>query len=247
MKFCRVAHIIMIFLAAVWFMSGRVRAAQAPSQADIDILRVRLEAARQAVVTAQKTLPENKRRELHAAIDRADQALHAYELAWHTSTRSRANNKPLYFAGIALFADDSTLVGAVDDVLIPIVALVILIEHLRNQPHVPSQKLARAWRVVVQRLNEIMAEVDGLQMSPYHPSPETLTGFPEAVRVRPKTASGAGKLRARWKLPDGTILEWDGQHGAVEKYTPQGKHLGEFDPKTGQKTKPAQRERKVEP
>ncbi|MDI9925383.1 colicin E3/pyocin S6 family cytotoxin [Rhodococcus sp. IEGM 1341] len=43
--------------------------------------------------------------------------------------------------------------------------------------------------------------------------------------------------RPRWTDNRGNILEWDYQHGALEKYTKNGKHLGEFDPVTGDMTK----------
>jgi hypothetical protein len=66
------------------------------------------------------------------------------------------------------------------------------------------------------------------------------------MRVRRKTPRPGGGLRHRWKLPDGTILEWDYRHGRVEKYDRQGHHLGEFDPDTGGRTKAATN-RKVEP
>jgi hypothetical protein len=80
------------------------------------------------------------------------------------------------------------------------------------------------------------------------PPPRELVGFPEAVRGRPKTpVQGGGGLRARWIDPAGNIYEWDSQHGSVEKYRSDGKHLGEFDPQTGTQTKPANPNRSVEP
>ena len=55
-------------------------------------------------------------------------------------------------------------------------------------------------------------------VSPFHP-PRQLPGFPDFLRVRPKTpiVGGGGKLRARWKDNGGTILEWNYQHGTIEK------------------------------
>lgn len=80
------------------------------------------------------------------------------------------------------------------------------------------------------------------------PAPQDLEAFPGAERVRRKTpVKGGGGLRPRWKDGDGIIYEWDSQHGAVEKYNPRGKHLGEFDPETGEQTKPADKTRNVEP
>nr|WP_238474201.1 colicin E3/pyocin S6 family cytotoxin [Pseudomonas cavernicola] len=45
---------------------------------------------------------------------------------------------------------------------------------------------------------------------------------------------------------NGKIYEWDYQHGTLEKYDKHGKHLGEFDPVTGDQTKPANNAREVE-
>ncbi len=80
------------------------------------------------------------------------------------------------------------------------------------------------------------------------PAPDSLEGFPEATRVKSKTpVQGGGSKRRRWRDSDGSILEWDSQHGTVEKYNRRGKHLGEYDPNTGEQTKPAKPEREVEP
>lgn len=74
----------------------------------------------------------------------------------------------------------------------------------------------------------------------YYPSPKDLLAFPDAKPVRPKAGvQGGGKKRKRWKDLKGRIYEWDSQHGAVEIYDKQGKHLGEFNPETGEQTKPA--------
>ena len=79
-------------------------------------------------------------------------------------------------------------------------------------------------------------------------APTDLPGFPDAKRAKPKTAvQGGGKLRRRWIGKDGSIYEWDSQHGTVEKYNKRGKHLGEYDPVTGEETKPADPSRKVTP
>jgi Cytotoxic len=72
-----------------------------------------------------------------------------------------------------------------------------------------------------------------------------LPGFPEAKRARPKTAFSGG-MRHRWK--DGKyIYEWDYRHGHVEKYDRRGKHLGAFNPRTGEQLKGPDASKKVEP
>ncbi|QKS82869.1 colicin E3/pyocin S6 family cytotoxin [Pseudomonas bijieensis] len=81
----------------------------------------------------------------------------------------------------------------------------------------------------------------------YYPAPLSLPAFPDAKSAPLKTAvRGGGKKRRRWKDRSGKIYEWDSQHGAVELYTKQGKHLGEFNPETGEQTKPADPSRRVE-
>ncbi|BAN54157.1 hypothetical protein PP4_23040 [Pseudomonas putida NBRC 14164] len=84
----------------------------------------------------------------------------------------------------------------------------------------------------------------------YIPAPSRLSGFPDAVRAKPTIAvHGGGGLRKRWHLPDGCICEWDSQHGEIEKYDRRGRHLGAFDPETGEQipTKNPKSDRRVEP
>ena len=81
----------------------------------------------------------------------------------------------------------------------------------------------------------------------YHPAPKELAAFPDAVRVGGNTrVKGGGSTRKRWKDAKGRIFEWDSQHGAVEIYDRQGKHLGEFDAVTGTQNKPPKPDRRIE-
>jgi hypothetical protein len=77
--------------------------------------------------------------------------------------------------------------------------------------------------------------------------PPTPPGFPNAVRAERKTRISGTQKRARWVDADGSILEWDYQHGRIEKYNARGEHQGEFDPDTGEMVKGADPTRKVEP
>lgn len=82
----------------------------------------------------------------------------------------------------------------------------------------------------------------------YFPKPSALPAFPNAKWARPKTqVQSGGKQRPRWIGEDGTIYEWDFQHGTVEKYNKRGRHLGEFDHLTGVELKPADSSRRIEP
>jgi len=82
----------------------------------------------------------------------------------------------------------------------------------------------------------------------YVPPPKTLPGFPGSKRVTGVTPrQGGGGPRKRWIASDGCILEWDYQHGAVERYSPNGKqHLGEYNPDTGEQNKPGDPSRRVQ-
>lgn len=83
---------------------------------------------------------------------------------------------------------------------------------------------------------------------PYIPAPRLLKAFPEAQLVKSKTRIQGGKgLRKRWKDLEGNIYEWDSRHGRVEKYNKRGKHLGEFDPETGEQINPPNPDYEVEP
>lgn len=74
----------------------------------------------------------------------------------------------------------------------------------------------------------------------YYPAPKGLTAFPDAKWAKSKASlQGGGGKRHRWVDSSGKIYEWDSQHGAVEMYDKRGKHLGEYDPETGEQTKPA--------
>lgn len=75
----------------------------------------------------------------------------------------------------------------------------------------------------------------------YVAAPARLLAFPDAVRARPKGG------RRRWKDPAGRLYEWDGRHGTLEVYDPFGRHLGEFDHRTGRPLKPANPRRRIEP
>jgi len=110
--------------------------------------------------------------------------------------------------------------------------------------------LTEKGRQLLQAVDQV--DQDGGDPAPLAPrsgrgNPGELPGFPDASKSRPKTHRNGGGLRARWKLPDGTILEWDSRHGTVEQYDRNGNHLGEFDYITGVQLAPGDSTRRVEP
>ena len=82
----------------------------------------------------------------------------------------------------------------------------------------------------------------------YHTPPDKLPAFPSARKVKGKTPKQkGGGVRKRWIDKDGYIYEWDSQHGAIEKYSRNGKrHIGEFDVLTGEQNKLADSSRKIQ-
>ncbi|WP_063713310.1 colicin E3/pyocin S6 family cytotoxin [Nocardia tenerifensis] len=65
-------------------------------------------------------------------------------------------------------------------------------------------------------------------------------GYPKA---RPVKKVGP-RYRQRREDSDGNLYEWDYQHGAMEKYSKNGKHLGEYDANSGEQNKPPEAGRK---
>jgi len=74
----------------------------------------------------------------------------------------------------------------------------------------------------------------------HHIPPKDLKAFPNTKSAKRKNG------RKRWKDNDGKIYEWDSQHAKVEIYDKQGKHLGEYDPDTGEQKQPVDNSRKTE-
>ncbi|MCD7039724.1 S-type pyocin domain-containing protein [Pseudomonas sp. MAFF 311095] len=85
----------------------------------------------------------------------------------------------------------------------------------------------------------------------YHPAPRTedITGFPGLIEQKRKTRKrNGGGLRERWKDAKGKkLFEWDSEQGELEVYRYSDvKHLGSFDPYTGERRGPAKDERRID-
>lgn len=84
----------------------------------------------------------------------------------------------------------------------------------------------------------------------YFPAPKTedITGFPGLIEQKRKTRKrNGGGLRERWKDAKGRrLFEWDSEQGELEVYRYSDvKHLGSFDPYTGERRGPAKDERRI--
>lgn len=114
---------------------------------------------------------------------------------------------------------------------------------LVNPVHPPEYQDAIIWFPSQPQVAPIYLSINvkGRGDIKYHSPPKALSAFPDAKPAKDKNSiQGGGGKRRRWKDGKGRIYEWDSQHGRVEIYSPQGTtHLGEFDPETGEQTKPA--------
>lgn len=111
---------------------------------------------------------------------------------------------------------------------------------LINPAYPPDYQDAIIWFPTQPQIAPIYLSLSVMGDHSYNKPPKRLTAFPDTFPVKSKSSvQGGGGKRSRWKDKKGRIYEWDSQHGAVEMYDSQGEHLGEFNPETGEQTKPA--------
>ncbi|HEX2568163.1 MAG TPA: hypothetical protein VH877_01310 [Polyangia bacterium] len=122
---------------------------QEPTADDLAMIRQQIAAARSALgKLAALQVPEPSRQELDRRIQRATEALSRYErLAQRGAPRKKAQGA-LFAAGAVMVADDTTLIGTIDDALLPILAVgalaTLILTH--GPPTVPE--LGQAWQEV---------------------------------------------------------------------------------------------------
>ena len=114
---------------------------------------------------------------------------------------------------------------------------------------VTAWRIARNWDELWQAADELLSQQVFESHEPKSPpDDDILPAFPDAKPAKKKTQrQGGGGKRMRWKDKKKKIYEWDYQHGTVEVYNKRGKHIGEFDPETGEQLKDKDKTREVEP
>jgi hypothetical protein len=96
------------------------------------------------------------------------------------------------------------------------------------------------------KLLEVSNDLGVMRVPEGWPSNSEVPEYKELTREKPKTSvQGGGIKRRQWRDKKGRIYEWDYQHGTLEMYDKQGRHLGEFDPMTGRQTKPPKPGRRI--
>jgi hypothetical protein len=97
---------------------------------------------------------------LSRAVDAARWALDHYE-----ALRSRGDTRVFIFAGVkassaAIVADDVTIVGTGDDILLIPIALAAIATYIFTNSKASSEEIAQAWMQVAQRIQELSTTLD---------------------------------------------------------------------------------------
>jgi hypothetical protein len=143
---------------------------QEPTADDLAMIRQQIAAARSALgKLAALQVPERSRQELDRRIQRATEALSRYErLAQRGAPRKKAQGV-LFAAGAVMVADDTTLIGTIDDALLPILAVgalaTLILTH--GPPTVPE--LGQAWQEVTAAMMAVGQEAERVKKEAARP------------------------------------------------------------------------------
>jgi hypothetical protein len=122
---------------------------QEPTADDLAMVRKQIAEARSALAKlAALEVPKKDRHELDQRLKRAEEALTRYERLSERGKSRQRTQGVLFAAGAVFVADDASIVGAIDDALLPILAVgglaTLILTH--GPPSVPE--LATAWQEV---------------------------------------------------------------------------------------------------
>jgi hypothetical protein len=143
---------------------------QEPTADDLAMIRQQIAASRSALgKLAALQVPAKDREGLDQRIQRAEEALSRYErLAQRGAPRKRAQGV-LFAAGAVIVADDMTLIGTIDDALLPILAVgalaTLILTH--GPPTVPE--LGQAWQEVTAAMVAVGQEAERVKKEAARP------------------------------------------------------------------------------
>jgi hypothetical protein len=144
--------------------------AKEPTADDLAMIRQQIAAARSALgKLAALQVPEQSRQELDRRIQRATEALSRYErLAQRGAPRKKAQGV-LFVAGAAIVADDTTLIGTIDDALLPILAVGALATLILTHGPPTAPELDRAWQEVTAAMMAVGQEAERVKKAAARP------------------------------------------------------------------------------
>jgi hypothetical protein len=144
--------------------------AKEPTADDLTMIHRQIAAARSALgKLAALQVPEQSRQELDRRIQRATEALSRYEhLAQRGFPRKRAQGV-LFVAGAAIVADDTTLIGTIDDALLPILAVGALATLILTHGPPTAPELSQAWQEVTAAMMAVGQEAERVKKEAARP------------------------------------------------------------------------------
>jgi hypothetical protein len=125
-----------------------------PKSEDIQALQARLDSSRRVLTNPKAGLDEADRLDLLHKLTVAQSALARF-VSLSNKHAQRNGLAPLYVLGAALIADDATVVGAADDLLLPLVGISILVAQFAMIQRPSAPEVETAWRDVTTRVQEL--------------------------------------------------------------------------------------------
>jgi hypothetical protein len=128
------------------------------------MVRKQIAEARSAIAKlAALEVPKKDRHKIDKRLKQAEEALTRYERLSERGKPRRRTQGVLFAAGAVFVADDASIVGAIDDVLLPILAVgalaTLILTH--GPPSVPE--LATAWQEVVVAMEAVGQEAERIK------------------------------------------------------------------------------------
>lgn len=166
-----------------------------PTVDDVQFLRARLSQARSAVWS----LPESEQGRVLALIAKADMAVNRFEAKARRGGCGQGKTGLLLLAGAATVADDVTVVGVANDVLLPIIAIGLIAEAMRNTSPAPPAELQDSWLGVISSMEAVGKAAESVRasrrVSPMPPDNDCRSHVNACLltRLGAKNSGGAGR------------------------------------------------------
>ncbi|HEX2568161.1 MAG TPA: hypothetical protein VH877_01300 [Polyangia bacterium] len=143
---------------------------QEPTADDLAMIHQQIAAARSALgKLAALQVPEPSRQELDRHIQRATEALSRYERLTQRGAPRKKAQGALFAAGAVMVADDTTLIGTIDDALLPILAVGALATLILTHGPPTAPELGQAWQEVTAAMVAVGQEAERVKKEAARP------------------------------------------------------------------------------